>query len=147
LAAALFGVSKREEQRVATRGRILDAAVASLVENGVAATTTLEVQQRAGMSRGALLHHFATREELFGAAIGLLVDSNERAVRDELAAAPVQGDPLSRALQVLLAVIRRPSFLAELELWAVARTDAGLRRVLRRAEGAAAGRPAAVGRR
>ncbi|MGC9544945.1 TetR family transcriptional regulator, partial [Streptomyces sp. UG1] len=103
----------------------------------VAATTTLEVQRRAGVSRGALLHHFPTREDLFGAAIGVLVARNQQAVRDELAAARPDRDPLSRSLHVLRSVMCGPSFGAEMELWAVARTNARLRDVLRRAEGAA----------
>ena len=130
-------MSKREEQRAATRARIVEAAADSLVEAGTAATTTVEVQRRAGVSRGALLHHFATHEELFGAAVGRLVQRNEEAVREEMDAVPVAGDPLLRALRVLRAVLRRPSFGAELELWAVARTNPSLRQVLRRAEGAA----------
>lgn len=131
------GMSKREEQRAATRARIVEAAVESLVEAGAAATTTVEVQRRAGVSRGALLHHFATHEELFGAAVGRLVQRNEDAVREELAAAPASGDALLRGARILRAVLRRPSFGAELELWAVARTNPRLRQVLRRAEGAA----------
>ncbi|WP_406195552.1 TetR/AcrR family transcriptional regulator [Streptomyces europaeiscabiei] len=134
-------MSSREEQRRATRARITEAAVESLIESGVAATTTLEVQRRAGMSRGALLHHFPTLEELLGAAIALLVERNEEAVRKEMAA--VEQDPggagerLGRSLRVFGAVLRSPSYAAELELWAVARTNPRLREVLRRAEGAA----------
>ena len=130
-------MSRRDEQRAATRAQIVDAAVDSLIKMGVAATTTLEVQRRAGVSRGALLHHFPTREDLFGAAIGLLVARNEQAVRAELAATPPDSDPLSRSLRVLRAVMCGPSFGAETELWAVARTNPQLRDVLRRAEGAA----------
>ena len=130
-------MTRRAEQRDATRAQIVDAAVESLIEVGVAATTTLEVQRRAGVSRGALLHHFPTREDLFGAAIGLLVARNEQAVHEELAAARPDGDPLSRSLRVLRSVMCGQSFGAEMELWAVSRTDARLRDVLRRAEGAA----------
>src|SRR5262245_11831889 len=51
----------QQERRDQTRGRILDAAVESLIEAGVAGTTTLEVQKRADVSRGALLHHFPSK--------------------------------------------------------------------------------------
>jgi len=130
-------MGKRDQQRDRTLARIVDAAVDSLIEVGVTATTTLEVQRRAGVSRGALLHHFPTHEDLFGAAIGLLVTRNERAVREELAVARPDGDPVSRSLRVLRTVMCGPSFGAEMELWAVARTNPRLREVLRRAEGAA----------
>ncbi|MDL4817253.1 TetR/AcrR family transcriptional regulator [Actinomadura opuntiae] len=128
---------KREEQRDATRRRIVEAAVESLVEAGVAATTTVEVQRRAGVSRGALLHHFASHEDLLGAAIALLVQRNEDAVQEESAALPSSGDRMTDGLRVLRRVLGRPSFGAELELWAVARTNPRLRQVLRRAEGEA----------
>ncbi|MCP3822653.1 TetR/AcrR family transcriptional regulator [Streptomyces sp. A3M-1-3] len=130
-------MTKRDAQRDATRQRLVDAAVESLIEVGYAASSTLEVQRRAGVSRGALLHHFPTREELFGAAIGQLVERNEQAVRRELASAPAGKDPLSRAMRVLRAALVTPAFGAELELWAAARTSKELRAVLRRAEGAA----------
>lgn len=128
-------MSSREQQRRATRARIIEAAVESLIESGVAATTTLEVQRRAGVSRGALLHHFPTHEELLGAAITGLVERNEAAVRTEMAAAKQDG--FAGSLRVFGAVLRSPSYAAELELWAVARTHPRLREALRRAEGAA----------
>lgn len=52
-----------------TRGRILDAAFAVLKERGFAGLTTPEVAQRAGVSRGALVHHFPSKLELVTAAM------------------------------------------------------------------------------
>ncbi len=51
------------------RSAILESAVSSLIEQGTAATTTLEVQRRAGVSRGALLHHFPTHASLLAATV------------------------------------------------------------------------------
>ncbi len=124
----------REEGRLATRQRLLDAAVASLIEQGAARTTTLEVQRRAGASRGALLHHFPSHAELLSATVRELVRRNEEAVRSTLAQLPSDTDPVERAIQSLAAMMARPAFMAELELWAVARTDAALRAALRSAE-------------
>jgi AcrR family transcriptional regulator len=56
------------QRRAATRGRILDAARALLVEHG-AETTTAMVLERAGVSRGALYHHFPSREDLVAAVV------------------------------------------------------------------------------
>ncbi|GAA3074321.1 TetR/AcrR family transcriptional regulator [Streptomyces glomeratus] len=132
-------IAGRAEQRRVTRARITEAAVESLIESGVAATTTLQVQRRAGVSRGALLHHFPTHEELLGAAITRLVEHNEEVVRKEMTsvAQARDGDRWGRSLRVFGAVLRSLSYAAELELWAVARTDPRLRETLRRAEGAA----------
>jgi AcrR family transcriptional regulator len=130
-------VTTRDDQRLATRARLVDVAVESLVEVGFASTSTMEVQRRAGVSRGTLLHHFPTREELFTAAVHRLVQANLEAMREELAAAPADADPVNRGMWVLRRSSRRPSFGAELELWSAARTDIRLRTALRSAERAA----------
>ena len=52
-----------------TRAKLMAAVVECLVEVGWAGTTTTLVSQRAGVSRGAQLHHFATRGELVAAAV------------------------------------------------------------------------------
>lgn len=126
-------MTSRDEQREATRRKIVDVAVESLIESGFAATTTVEVQRRAALSRGALLHHFPTREELFTAAVNRLVERNLEAMWAELSAAP-PADPVTRGMWVLRRASRRPSFGAELELWGAARSDPRLKAALRRAE-------------
>jgi len=128
---------RREQQRLATRRRILDAAVESFGALGYAATTTLEVQRRARVSRGALLHHFPTRPQLVAAAIAELVRRNDAAVRAALAGASGDVDPIDRARRALRSIVSRPAFAIEMELWMAARSDAELRAHLRRAERAA----------
>lgn len=127
-------LSIRASQHEATHRRILDAAVASLVEEGTGATTTVAVQQRAGVSRGALLHHFPTHAELLAATVDELVRRNESAARDALATHTDVADPIERATRILADAFAQPAYLAELELWAVARTDPQLRVGLRTAE-------------
>ncbi|MFT3801996.1 MAG: TetR/AcrR family transcriptional regulator [Burkholderiaceae bacterium] len=126
--------NSRELQRAATRQRLLAAAVASLVELGVARTTTLEVQKRAGVSRGALLHHFSTHAELLASTVAELVRRNEQAVARMQALHRSEKDPVVRAIKCLADTTIQPSFMAELELWAVARTDTQLREALLTAE-------------
>lgn len=117
-----------------TRQRILDAAVSSLIEQGTARTTTLEVQRRAGVSRGALLHHFPTLALLLAATVAELVRRNELAVQQSLAKLEGTTDAVERAIRVLAVATAQPASLAELELWAVARTDPALHASLRAAE-------------
>lgn len=52
-----------------TRETMLDAAVDSLVDSGYAGLSTNDVARRAGVSRGAMHHHFATRNALVEAMI------------------------------------------------------------------------------
>ena len=59
---------------------ILSAAIDCLLEDGYAATTTLRVQQRAGVSRGKLLHHFPSKRELLAAATRRLTEARLAAV-------------------------------------------------------------------
>ena len=124
----------REQQKQATRARILNSAVTCLMDLGVARTTTLEVQRRAAVSRGALLHHFPTHAELLCAVVDAIVVRNEEAVLKHLRRKARRSDPVEHAIHTLVDSMREPSFLAELELWVVARTDTELREALVAAE-------------
>jgi AcrR family transcriptional regulator len=131
------GAARVDRDAAATRQRLLDAAVDCLIELGVAGTTTLAVQRRAGASRGALLHHFPTHADLLAASVAELVKRNEQAVAASRARLAQPSDPLRAAVDALAYAGRQPAYLAELELWAVARTDRPLKQALIAAERAA----------
>src|SRR5450759_123975 len=57
------------ERRDATRTALLDAAMDCLVEEGYANTTTRRIAERAGVTPGALQHHFASKAELLSEAV------------------------------------------------------------------------------
>ena len=124
----------RVQQRDATRAFLLRAAVDALIEHGVRGTTTLAVQQRAGVGRGTLLHHFPTHAQLLAATVAELVRLNEEASIAAAERMSAEPDPLVRAVRTLATVSIQPSYAAELELWAVARTDPALHEALRTAE-------------
>ncbi|OZD26053.1 TetR family transcriptional regulator [Rhodococcus sp. 06-156-3b] len=107
------------ERTAGTQAKLLDAAIECLVELGFARTSTQEIARRAGVSRGAQLHHFPTKEALVTAAVGHLVDKR---LAEILAAKP---DP-ERGVEVLSEAFSGPLFYAALELWVAARTDAAL---------------------
>ncbi|MEU3011744.1 TetR/AcrR family transcriptional regulator [Nocardia asteroides] len=130
-------MATREEQKQATRARILEAATDLLVERGYAALTTVAVQEAAGLSRGALLHHFPTIGALTTALVQNLVARNERAALAAAERFGADADPVDRALAALYDSMTQPAAQAELELWSAARTDPDLAAALRRAERAA----------
>jgi AcrR family transcriptional regulator len=128
-------VRRTQEQRSAsTRQRLLDATLESLVEVGYAATSTTAVCARAGLSRGAQLHHYPTKADLVIAAVAHLA---QRRATELLADAPRDGTPeerLGTALDAIWASFSGPLFEAALELWVAARSDKALRANLVRFE-------------
>jgi len=65
----------QQERSASTIGRLMRATVALIAERGYASITTNEIAQRAGVSRGALLHHYPLK-------IDLIVDAAEAIWRD-----------------------------------------------------------------
>jgi len=105
------------ERSATTRQALLDATVACLVEDGYANTTTSRVAERAGLSRGAHLHHFQTRQALLAAAMEHLA---ERRGEQLLAAAeelPAGRERLERGLDLLWSSYASPLYQAALDLW------------------------------
>lgn len=115
---------------VEMRKRLIDATVTALVEHGYAGTTTLRVQQMAGVSRGALLHHFPSKSALFVAAVQRVAEQQDRDVREALTAPPAGADRVAFAIDVLRTAMSGPLYVAGYELWMAARTDPELREVL-----------------
>lgn len=66
---------KQDRSRV-TRDRILESTIECLAEHGWQQTTTAMVAGRTGISRGALQHHFPTREDLFLTAVDHMFDAH-----------------------------------------------------------------------
>jgi AcrR family transcriptional regulator len=122
----------QQERSRATRQRLLDATVQCVVEHGWAGTTTTVIAQRAGVSRGAQLHHYPTKAALVLAAVAHLADRRAAEMRAEAAglAAHDRAERVDRVVDLLAASFTGPLFVAALELWVVARTDALLRAAL-----------------
>ena len=69
------------ERSESMRRRLLDAATVVLKERGLAGFRTAEVIERAGVSKGALLHHFPTRVSLIAAAFERLRAATDASAR------------------------------------------------------------------
>ncbi len=55
-------MATQAERRAATRGRILDVARSLFAEHGYDATTIADLLDAAGVSKGALYHHFDSKD-------------------------------------------------------------------------------------
>lgn len=116
----------QEERTRSMRLRLLVATVDLLVERGFARTTTTSVSERAGVSRGAQLHHFPTKNDLVVAAVEHLTEVRGAELSAAAAALPT-GERRTRAvLEMLADHFTSPVFTAALELWVAARTDPDL---------------------
>jgi AcrR family transcriptional regulator len=83
----------KAEQADATRTALGAAARQLFTERGYAATSTTEIVERAGVTRGALYHHFAAKEDLFRAVFEQLEDEVTKYVAKE---ALTSADPLEQ---------------------------------------------------
>jgi AcrR family transcriptional regulator len=114
------------ERSAATRRALLDAAIKCLFEHGYGATTTIMVSEEAGVSRGAMLHQFASKADLMTFVV-------EEVFREELSLyaelLPPDVDPRERLLaypEVVWKVLSRPAGIAVLEILQGSRSDAAL---------------------
>jgi AcrR family transcriptional regulator len=129
-------LSKDTPKSRRTRVRILDAAMRLFAEIGYHAATNSEIATAAQLTRGAMLYHFATREDLVAAAADH-IQAARLALFDAAAAdPPVGGDATSHAIEAYWRLLAEPPFVAFAELEAVARTDPMVRERLAGAQAA-----------
>jgi AcrR family transcriptional regulator len=123
------------ERRQATREALLDATIECLAEEGYAKTTTRRIAERAGVTPGALQHHFANRAELLGHARRHVGSKVAREMfEDGVADIPSIQLRTERQLDRWWDLLTGPRFAAIVELWVAARTDRELREQLAAAE-------------
>lgn len=110
------------------RRRILDATVQCLQDYGYVGTTTVRVVELAGVTRGALAHHFASKADMVAAAVSHIAASRTPELLTKLQRAQATEDPIDAGLELLWSAHQGPLFIAVVELWVAARTDPDLQR-------------------
>jgi AcrR family transcriptional regulator len=118
------GLSWQQRKSVQTRLAILEAAIDCLNQHGYARTTTLLISQIAGVSRGAMLHHYATKQELIAAVSEYIAYKRMQVFLDGIHALSdeerVDG---MVGIEVYWKGLQGREFNAYLELMMAARTD------------------------
>lgn len=119
-----------QTRTIDVRRRILDAAVEVMLEFGYSGSSTVRIQERAGVSRGRLLHHFPSRD-------ALLIAASQHLARARIGELPSDhhwpADPADRidaVVDVMARTFTQPYFWAATELWIAARTHEDLREAL-----------------
>jgi len=116
----------QEERTRAMRRRLLEATLRCLVEHGWSGTSTTLVSERAGVSRGAQLHHFPTKADLVVAAVEHIATLRRDELAEAAAALPRGKRRTREVLELLGEHFTADVFAAALELWVAARTDPAL---------------------
>ncbi|HEU0241132.1 MAG TPA: TetR/AcrR family transcriptional regulator [Micromonosporaceae bacterium] len=131
MATSGLATRTQQERSRATQRRLLDATVTCLIEYGWSGTTTTTVAGTAGVSRGAQVHHYPTKNALVLAAVEHLTERRSEEIRSEAARWPARsGTRVEGVVDLLAASFTGPLFEAALEVWVAARTDHALRSAL-----------------
>ena len=117
----------QDERSEETRARLLEATIESLVEVGYARTSTTEIADRAGVSRGAQIYHYPTKAALVAAAVSHLLQRRHEELRHVFAALPASADAPGAAIDLLWRMFEGPTFAPWLEFVVASRTDRELR--------------------
>ncbi len=122
--------SWQAQKSASTRNQIVEAAIKAFVKLGYANTTTTHIAQIAGLSRGAMLHHFPSKMDIVEAAVEHLHAKRLTAFRRSATQLPENADRVKMAVEAYWQHVQHPMFVAFFELSVAARTDTELRKIL-----------------
>lgn len=111
-----------------TRAALVDATIRAIRDDGYRATTTRRVAEYAGVSLGAVAHHFPTRAALIEAALDEVAARVARDLEAEIGALAGVTSTRSRVvLDTLWRSLNDEAFLVWLRVWIAAAEDPDLR--------------------
>jgi len=123
------------EKSSMTRSAILEATIQCLLELGYANTTTALIANYAGVSRGAMMHHFPSRISVMRAVIDYLHVLRLQEYRDLMSdiddpQSKLTDKAIRESVEAAWRYVNLPSFLAYQEMLAASRTDGELRQII-----------------
>lgn len=130
------GDSWQAEKSEMTRTAILEATVHCLVHIGYAQTTAEKIATQAGVSRGAMTHHFKSRAMVFNEAAKFIIDKRAEEYERLIGGITVAPGtlPTEKHMRETMTVCHRyyasPTFVALHELLRGARTDKALKKAM-----------------
>jgi len=119
-----------QSRTIDVQRRILDAAVEVMLEHGYSGASTVRIQERAGVSRGRLLHHFPSRDALLIAASQHLARARIGELPSDHSWPADLGERIDAVVDTMAATFTQGYFWAATELWIAARTHEDLREAL-----------------
>ncbi len=131
-----FRPSKDTPKSRRTRERILDAAMHQFAIVGYHAATNGAIADEAELTRGAMLYHFPSREDLVEAAVAHIQAARLKLLDAAAKEPPPGSDATSHAIEAYWRMLSETPFVAFAELQGVARTDAMVRERITEAQDA-----------
>ena len=120
----------QQQRREETVARLLEAAIASIVEVGYARASAAVITKRAGVSVGALFRHFETMGDFMAATASEVLRRQLETFTKRVAEIPADRPALEAALTILRDLTASPTNAVLYELLVAARTDEKLRETL-----------------
>src|SRR3954466_6959461 len=118
-----LGAAPKQDRSRATRQRLLETTIRCLATHGWEASTVGFIAAEAGISRGAVQHHYRTREALILGALEFMFDERV-ALLDALPEPTGAGhERVHRIVAGLVEAIGGELFQAALQVWTVAAAD------------------------
>lgn len=126
------GQSKTERRRnvdrsASTRKHILEATIKCLDTGGYGAVTNIKVADAAGVSRGAMMHHFPTRQALIVATVEFAHEKLNHVRAAEMEKHPPGLDRYRHIMDLSMATQSMPEGMALNEIRIGSRSDPELR--------------------
>ncbi len=94
-----------KEREAAVRRRIFEAAISVFERRGFARASMTAIAEEAGLSSGAIYTYFGSKEELFLATFGSLVEDQERALTEAIAHSPETSQAIELAVDYMTQVV------------------------------------------
>ena len=133
MAEVTENIGKNNLRSARTKERIMRAALACIYDSGLQNTSTVDIAKRAKVSRGAMLHHYPSRQMLLIAAYAAHLDREVELLRaraEEYSSGQVT---LEGFIDYLWSRFSQESFAITADFIVAARTDNDLKHQLARA--------------
>ncbi len=123
-------IAKDTPKSQKTRARILDQAMRLIAEVGYHAASNPAIADAAGLTRGAMLYHFPTREALVEAAVAHIQAERSTLFRAAADSIPAGADVTEHAIDSYWDLLHSVPFQAFAELEAAGRADPAIQALL-----------------
>ena len=117
---------RQAQKSAATRRAVVDATLSCIAKHGYGAVTMEDIAREAGVSRGAMMHHFPGKADVIATAVRMLHERRLATLRREIADISVDKDLIDHALRAYWRITNTPDFWTFHQLFVAARTDRDL---------------------